>query len=102
MNEAKGSSEPAFEPYRTEEIREHMMVHARGNGAMNGSPGVHVGTVDRLEGLYIKLTANDSPDGQHHLIPLAWVERVDSAHNTVYLNRDADTVRQEWRSEGQV
>lgn len=78
---------------RNGEISANMIVHARGNGAMNGSPGVHLGTVERLEGLYIKISASD---GGSHMIPLAWVERVDPAHNTVYLNREADSVRQDW------
>lgn len=100
MNERSTTTSAAA--YRTEEIREHMMVHARGNGAMNGSPGVHVGTVDGLEGGFIKLIRSDSPDGQHHLIPLEWVERVDGEHNTVYLNRDAEAVRREWQPDREL
>ena len=40
-------------------IRERMMVHARGEGSMGGSSGVHIGTVDHIEGDMIKLTRND-------------------------------------------
>jgi hypothetical protein len=70
------------------EIREHMEVRA--------ADGRHVGTVDHLEGdSRIKLTKNDSKDGQHHLIPLDWVDHVD-AH--VHLNKDADEVQREWSS----
>lgn len=49
------------------DIEEHMEVRSL--------DGEHVGTVDHLEGSdQIKLTKNDSPDGQHHhLIPLDWV-----------------------------
>lgn len=79
------------------QIREHMMVHAKGSGSMMGVSGTHVGTVDKLEGDQIKLTRNDSPDGQHHYIPLAWVERVDAEGNAVMLSVDADEVRQGWR-----
>lgn len=78
-------------------IREHMMVHARGEGSMNGVRGDHVGTVDKIEGDRIKLTRGDSPDGRHHWIPLDWVESVDQ--NTVHLSRDANTVRRDWTSE---
>jgi hypothetical protein len=39
------------------EIREHMEVI--------GADGVHVGTVDRLEGNRIKLTRKDSGEGSH-------------------------------------
>jgi hypothetical protein len=80
------------------QIREHMMVHARGEGSMQGVPGVHVGTVDYLEGNHIVLTKNDSPDGQHHMIPIDWVEKVEG--NTVFLNCDADKVYREWQTTG--
>ena len=66
----------------TEQIREHMEVV--------GSDGNHVGTVDHLEGEdRIKLTRDDSADGQHHYIPTAWVEKVDE---TVHLSMPADEV----------
>jgi len=52
-------------------INEHMEVI--------GSDGAHVGTVDYLEGSdKIKLTKSDPKSvGQHHIIPLAWVDKVD-------------------------
>ena len=52
-------------------IKEHMEVL--------GSDGVHVGTVDHLEGRdQLKLTKADSEaEGEHHFIPLAWVDHVD-------------------------
>lgn len=75
------------------DIREHMMVYARAaRGMGSGAPGVHVGTVDGVEGNFIKLTKNDSPDGQHHWIPLSWVERVDG--RAVYLSKTPDEFRQ--------
>jgi hypothetical protein len=54
-------------------IKEHMEVL--------GSDDVHVGTVDHLEGRdQVKLTKDD-PDagGEHHFIPLAWVDHVDES-----------------------
>ncbi len=51
-------------------ITEHMPVYA--------SCGKQIGKVDRVEGDKIKLTAGDSKDGQHHMIPTSWVDRVDS------------------------
>jgi len=58
-------------------IKEHMEVL--------GSDGVHVGTVDHLEGQdQMKLTKTDTDaDGEHHFIPLAWVDHVDEH---VHLN----------------
>jgi hypothetical protein len=52
-------------------IKEHMEVL--------GSDGVHVGTVDGLEGRdTVKLTKEDpEAGGEHHFIPLAWVDHVD-------------------------
>lgn len=69
-------------------IREHMDVRAL--------DGVHVGTVDHMEGeMQIKLTKNDADDGKHHLIPLEWVDHVD-AH--VHLSKTAEDVRSNWQS----
>jgi len=92
----KAVSEGENQPHTAGEIREHMMVHAMGEGSHNGVEGVHVGTVDCIEGVYIKLTKSDSPDGKHHLIPLAWVAKVDPERNVVFLNKDPETVRNEW------
>ncbi len=75
-------------------IKEHLMVHAKGPGSMQGAPGVHIGTVDKVEGgKYIKLTKDDSPDGQHHWLPIDWVESVDE--KAVYLSKTADEARAE-------
>ena len=63
-------------------IREHMEVI--------GADGVHVGTVDSVDGDRIKLTKNDSPqtqDGQgakHHYLPLGLVAEVEG--DTVRLS----------------
>ena len=78
------------------DIREDMMVHALGIGSMRGVAGEHIGTVDAIEGERIKLTKNDSPDGQHHYIPLAWVKSVEG--NTVHLSKDSSAVIGEWQS----
>ena len=42
------------------------------------SCGKKVGVVDHVEGGAIKLTKNDSPDGQHHFVPAGWVDHVDA------------------------
>ena len=44
---------------------------------VTGSDGEHVGTVDGVEGDRIKLTRDDSADGEHHYVPLSAVSRVD-------------------------
>ncbi|MCW3847951.1 DUF2171 domain-containing protein [Sphingomonas sp. LB-2] len=55
------------------DIREHMEVI--------GADGVHLGTVDRVEGDLIKLTKADSGEGSHeghhHTLPLGLVAEVE-------------------------
>ena len=69
-------------------IKEHMEVL--------GSDGVHVGTVDHLEGRDQVKLAKDDPDagGEHHFIPLAWVDHVDQH---VHLNRSGEEVTSHWQ-----
>lgn len=75
----------------TSKIKEDLMIHAKGEGSMQGAPGVHVGTVDHLDGEnYIKLNKKDSADGKHHWIPVSWVESVDD--KAVYLNKTQSEV----------
>jgi len=69
------------------DIREHMEVV--------GSDGEHVGTVDHCEGPdIIKLTRNDpAAGGEHHYIPLAWVDRIDQR---VHLAHPGNEARAHW------
>ena len=60
------------------------------------SCGKKVGVVDRVEGSAIKLTKNDSPDGQHHFIPTGWVQRVDSQ---VHLTKNSKETETGWKSD---
>ena len=57
-----------------------------------GADGVHVGTVDRVEGSRIKLTKKDagegSHEGHHHFIPLTFVADIEG--DTVRLSADGD------------
>lgn len=71
-----------------DKISEHMEVIA--------ADGIHVGTVDHMDGASrIKLTKSDSDDGRHHLIPMDWVDHVDSH---VHLKKNSDDVRSQWSS----
>ena len=73
VKEKTGMKEKPMQKARTQgslESSEHMKVIA--------SCAKTVGVVDRVEGNAIKLTRKDSPDGQHHFIPVGWIERVDS------------------------
>jgi len=69
---------------RTEDIKEHAEVI--------GADGVHVGTVDRVEGDRIKLTKKDSGEGSHeghhHYISIGLVAGVEG--DKVRLSADAD------------
>ncbi|MPY65189.1 DUF2171 domain-containing protein [Deinococcus sp. SDU3-2] len=68
---------------RLEAQGEHMQVKD-----VNGE---HVGTVDHVEGDQLKLTRTDSPDGQHHYVPLSQVESMDDV--AVYLNVERSAVQ---------
>jgi hypothetical protein len=65
-------------------IREHMEVI--------GADGVHIGTVDKVEGQRIKLTRKDSGEGSHkghhHFIPGSLVAEVEG--DKVRLSANAD------------
>ena len=67
-----------------QEIREHMEVI--------GADGVHVGTVDCVEGNRIKLTKKDSGEGahkgHHHFIARGLVADVEG--NKIRLSANAD------------
>jgi hypothetical protein len=68
-----------------EDIREHMEVI--------GADGVHLGTVDRIEGNRIKLIRADSGVGhqhEHHFIPKGLVAEVEG--DKVRLTARADVV----------
>ena len=53
-----------------------------------GADGVHVGTVDHVQGERIKLTKKDSGDQHHHYISLGLVAEVEDG--TVRLSANAD------------
>jgi hypothetical protein len=66
-------------------IAEHMDVIA--------SDGEKIGTVDHLEAGAIKLAKSTSPDGEHHFIPLAWIDHVDTH---VHLTKTTADARANW------
>ena len=53
-----------------------------------GADGVHVGTVDHLQGDRIKLTKKDSSDQRHHYISTGLVAEIEDG--TVRLSANAD------------
>ncbi|HEV8407789.1 MAG TPA: DUF2171 domain-containing protein [Sphingomicrobium sp.] len=68
-----------------EDIREHMEVI--------GADGVHLGTVDRVEGNRIKLIRADSGvghEGEHHYIPQGLIAEVEG--DRVRLSARGDVV----------
>jgi hypothetical protein len=78
----------------TDDIREHMEVI--------GADGVHVGTVDKVDGRRIKLTRSDSGtgahEGHHHYISLGLVAGVEG--DQVRLSANADVAVQFEEEEG--
>ena len=75
--------------FRQDDIKEHMEVL--------GSDGQHVGTVDSMEGSdQIKLTKTDpKAGGQHHFIPVTWIDKVDQH---IHLKKSAKDVRTQWKA----
>jgi hypothetical protein len=71
------------------DIREHMEVL--------GSDGEHVGTVDYMDGPHsIKLTKSDpKAGGQHHLIPVDWIAKVDQH---VHLKKSSKDAKAQWKT----
>jgi hypothetical protein len=62
-----------------------------------GSDGQHVGTVDCLKGSdKIMLTKNDpASGGRHHIIPIGWVDHVDTH---VHLNKSSKDAMTQWQA----
>jgi hypothetical protein len=48
----------------------------KGHMEVIGSDGVHVGTVDHVDGDRIKLTKAGSEDGEHHYVPTSYVQDI--------------------------
>jgi hypothetical protein len=73
----------------TSQIQEHMDVI--------GSDGVHLGTVDRMEGSdTIKLTKSDpASGGQHRFVTVDWVDHVDTH---VHLNKESAEIQAYWKA----
>ena len=85
VQETVGSGGSSADKSSTANVREHMDVI--------GSCGNKLGVVDHVEGSKIKLTKNDSPDGQHHFIPTSWISRVD---DHVHLSKNCGEAKREW------
>jgi hypothetical protein len=77
----------------TSGIREHMEVI--------GADGVHIGTVDKVEGQRIKLTRKDSGEGSHrghhHFIPASLIAAVEG--DKVRLSAKADVAAELFEEE---
>ena len=79
----------------TAKIREHMEVI--------GADGVHVGTVDRVDGKRIKLNKLDSGEGSHkghhHYIPLSLVAEIEGNRVRLSANSDVAVTFEEEKSD---
>ena len=77
-----------------DQIKEHMEVI--------GADGVHVGTVDGIEGDFIKLVRADSGqgshEGHHHLLPLGLVAEVEGDKVRLSANADVAVTFEEEKS----
>ena len=68
-------------------MAEHDHSAIKENMTVVGADGVHIGTVDHLDGERIKLTRADSGDGKHHYLPAGLVAAVEG--DTVRLSANA-------------
>jgi len=80
----------------TQQVREHMEVI--------GADGVHVGTVDGVEGDRIKLTRKDSGEGSHkghhHFIPTSLIAEVEGDRVRLSANADVAVTFEEEENRG--
>ena len=53
-----------------------------------GADGVHVGTVDHIDGKRIKLTKKDSSDGKHHYVDGGMVADIEGGKVRLSANGD--------------
>lgn len=94
MNSGEMSDE-MLEKQMDQEMMAKIVEHIQ----VRGSDNDHVGTVDHLDGQsHIKLTKSSAPDGQHHWIPIDWVQSVDDV--AVYINRSGEDARSQWLTQG--
>ena len=79
-----------------EDIKEHMEVI--------GADGVHVGTVDHIDGDRIKLTKKDSGEGSHqghhHFISRGLVAEIEGEQVRLSANADVAITFEEEENEG--
>lgn len=79
----------------TTDVREHMEVI--------GADGVHIGTVDKVEGQRIKLTRKDSGEGSHrghhHFIPASLIAEVEGDKVRLSANADVAVTFEEEQSD---
>lgn len=66
----------------TSKITQHMDVIA--------ADGQSIGKVDHMQDGRIKLAKTSSPDGQHHFVPLDWIDHIDQH---VHLNKTLSAIR---------
>ncbi|MBZ9882503.1 DUF2171 domain-containing protein [Mesorhizobium sp. CA10] len=75
----------------------------RGHMEVIGADGVHIGTVDKVEGDRIKLTKADSGmgshKGHHHYISLALVAEIDGQKVWLSANSDVAVTFEEEKSD---
>jgi|GEM_PF-6340617 len=64
-------------------IKPNLLVQAKGTGPVPGIQGIKVGSVELIDGPYVKLNRADSDDGKPHWIPLECVDYADDM--AIYL-----------------
>jgi hypothetical protein len=87
----EGSHSDDEDSFDIEMVKPALKVFAKGLDEDSDDAENCIGTVDHMDGdRYIKLAKSGSSDGNHHWVPIGWVDCV--AEGAVYLNKSADEV----------
>lgn len=99
---ASGRNQGGTDAGRTDAAAAADLTMLRETMEVVGADGGHVGVIDHVLAAGIKLNRQDSAatDGQHHMIPLDWVRRVDPGANRVELGLSKAEAVRRWTPAG--
>jgi hypothetical protein len=81
--------------FTTEETEMVDLSNIQDHAEVIGADGVHVGTVDHVDGRRLKLTRNDSSDGRHHYIDIGLIADIEDGKVRLSANGDVAVTLEE-------